>query len=116
MRCELTGPIHPLTGEPRLRSQPRTDLFKLQGLSARRRRQIDATYDAARDSDEFKNYWANADSVDADSRRGHDRVATERTEVLFCRSRESLGLGWVYDEVCRLKRLSALQQALAGRN
>jgi capsid protein len=32
-----------------------------------RTRQISASYDAARDSDEFRNYWANADSLDADS-------------------------------------------------
>ena len=32
-----------------------------------RRRQIDASYDAARDTDDFKNYWANADALDADS-------------------------------------------------
>ena len=63
-RCEQ---INPLTGEPRRRNgHARPDLFTL-GTRPVRRRQIQATYDAARDSDEFKNYWANADSLDADS-------------------------------------------------
>jgi len=69
-RCEfsITGPIHPLTGEPRWRNGTRrADLFELRAQPARRRREVQATYDAARDSDEFRNYWANADGLDADS-------------------------------------------------
>lgn len=67
-RCEITGPIHPLTGEPRRRNgQVRPELFQLVGQAPRRRREIQATYDAARTTDEFKNYWANADGLDADS-------------------------------------------------
>lgn len=65
VRCEQ---IHPLTGESRRRNgHARPDLFQLQAQPARRRREIHATYDAARTTDEFKNYWANADSLDADS-------------------------------------------------
>jgi capsid protein len=64
-RCEQ---IHPLTGEPRRRNDhARGDLFLLRAQPVRRRRDVHATYDAARDSDEFRNYWANADSLDADS-------------------------------------------------
>jgi len=66
--AEFTGPIHPLTGEPRRRrGQERPDLSMLSAPAARRRRDIHASYDAARTTDEFKNYWANADSLDADS-------------------------------------------------
>ena len=36
------------------------------------RRPVDATYDAARTSDEFKNYWANADAYDADSAHSYE--------------------------------------------
>ena len=49
-RCEQ---IHPLTGEPRHRNgHARPNLFTL-GARPVRGRPIDATYDAARDSDEF---------------------------------------------------------------
>ena len=40
---------------------------KAQSERAANRRPVHATYDAARTSDEFKNYWANADALDADS-------------------------------------------------
>ena len=65
VRCELVGPIHPLTGEPRRRSAG-TDLFQLWASLPRRRRSIDATYEVAHDSDEFKNSWADTDSLDAE--------------------------------------------------
>ncbi len=42
-------------------------LLKAQKKLGRNRGSIDGTYDASRDSDEFKNYWANADFYDADS-------------------------------------------------
>jgi capsid protein len=61
--------FHPLTGEPlRKNGHPRPELFELRARQAQpRRRSIEASYDAARDSDEFKNYWANADHLNADS-------------------------------------------------
>lgn len=43
------------------------DYFANVERSRRKRPQVEATYDAARTSDEFKNYWANADAYDADS-------------------------------------------------
>ncbi len=46
---------------------------------------MQATYDAARTSDEFKNYWANADSYDADS--AHNRSVRQS---LVSRSRYEL--------------------------
>jgi len=61
-----TVKVHPLTGEPKSQPAARQDLFTLS-TTVRPRRSIDASYDAARDTDEFKNYWANADSFDADS-------------------------------------------------
>jgi capsid protein len=67
VRCELAGQIHPLTGEPRRRNgHARRDPMPLSVQPARRR-EIAATYDAARDSDEFRRYWAHADGLDADS-------------------------------------------------
>jgi hypothetical protein len=68
VRCELAGQIHPLTGEPRRRNghAPR-DPVPLSVQPARFRREIAATYDAARDSDDFRRYWAHADGLDPDS-------------------------------------------------
>lgn len=49
--------------------RPRKELVAaLTGVSSRRRKTtIDASYDAARDTTDFVNYWANADRLDADS-------------------------------------------------
>lgn len=53
---------------PKTNGTPRPELASLKDKPRRRRpHQVSATYDAARDSDDFKNYWANADSFDADS-------------------------------------------------
>lgn len=43
------------------------DAFVAANQTHKSQRNIDATYDAARDSEEYKNYWANADAFDADS-------------------------------------------------
>jgi capsid protein len=75
--CELKGPIHPLTGEPRRRNgHARPELYQLLAQPVRRRREVQATYDAARTTDEFKNYWANADAFDADSANSKSVRAT----------------------------------------
>lgn len=50
-----------VSGQPLKAYKPRKQLGETQP------RAIHARYDAARDTDEFKNYWANADSLDADS-------------------------------------------------
>lgn len=47
--------------------RPRQELADAFTAANGRRRELSATYDAARTTDEFKNYWANADSFDADS-------------------------------------------------
>lgn len=48
--------------------------------------QLRATYDAARTTDEFKNYWANADTYDADSANSR-----EVRQTLVSRSRYEIG-------------------------
>ena len=57
------------------------ELAELMGRYASLR----ATYDAARTSDEFKNYWANADTYDADSANSrevrHTLVSRSRYEI-----------------------------------
>jgi capsid protein len=57
------------------------DLAELMGRYATLR----ATYDAARTTDEFKNYWANADTYDADSANSrevrHTLVSRARYEI-----------------------------------
>lgn len=58
--------IHPLTGKAK-NGHVRKDLAEALALVAPRRREVRATYDAARDSTEYQNYWANADHYDADS-------------------------------------------------
>ena len=63
VRCELNGPIHPLTGEPRRRAQARPDSIQMRAMPLRLRRAIDATYDVARDSDEFKNVWLDCEGT-----------------------------------------------------
>lgn len=57
--------------------RPRRELSDLRGVApVRGRRDVRATYDAARTTDEFKNYWANADSLDADSANSQTVRAT----------------------------------------
>lgn len=51
-------------------SKPRRELAEALGVVERaqmERRRVHARYDAASSSDELKNYWANADTLDADS-------------------------------------------------
>src|SRR5690606_27773756 len=45
----------------------RSDVHSASAAAMELGRRLHATYDAARTSDEFKNYWANADALDADS-------------------------------------------------
>lgn len=62
--------IHPLTGQVKgpTNGHARPELQLLRASAAPdRRREVRAGYDAARDTDDFKNYWANADSLDADA-------------------------------------------------
>lgn len=49
--------------------KPRQELVEAMNLARgpRRTREIHASYDAARDTTDFANYWANADRLDADS-------------------------------------------------
>lgn len=57
------------TGKPyRNGHKPREEVIAaLVAPRAKRSREISASYDAARDTNEFKNYWANSDRLDADS-------------------------------------------------
>ncbi len=47
--------------------KPRKELMAALNMPRRNRGKIDATYDAARDTTDFANYWANSDRLDADS-------------------------------------------------
>lgn len=51
----------------RVRSELASDFAKSQNDRRAKRRTVNATYDAASSSDEYSNYWANADAFDADS-------------------------------------------------
>lgn len=53
--------------KPSKNGKPRVPLSQFRAVSITPRRDIAARYDAAQDSDWMKNYWANADSLDADS-------------------------------------------------
>jgi capsid protein len=70
---------------PKLNGKPRRELAE-QLQRIRPRRQVEASYDAARTTDEFKNYWANADAYDADSANSRDV-----REKLVQRSRYEVG-------------------------
>jgi capsid protein len=75
--------IHPLSGEPiGHNGHSRPDAFTMRMP----RREVRASYDAARNSDEFKNYWANADALDADS--ANNKGVRQR---LVTRSRYEVG-------------------------
>jgi len=71
------------SGQPIRKVSGRKDLAELSQPATTRR--VDASYDAARESDDYKNYWANADRFDADSANSrHVReklVARSRYEV-----------------------------------
>lgn len=76
--------IHPLTGEPK-NGHARPEVLEAL-LANHKRRPVRGTYDAAQTSDDHKNYWAAADSFDADS-------ANSRSvrETLVPRSRYETG-------------------------
>ena len=59
---------------------------ELSDMNAAARRQQRAKYDAAGDSDEYKNYWANSDRLDSDS--ANSRAVREK---LVSRSRYEVG-------------------------
>ena len=59
-----TKQLKPTNGKPR---HPRRQLADLAESPRMSRRAILARYDAAQDTDEIKNYWANADALDADT-------------------------------------------------
>jgi len=76
-------------GQPmrRLNGKPRPELARIKRVVARQQPEsIEASYDAAGSSNEFKNYWAAADAYDADS-------ANSKTvrEKLVQRSRYEIG-------------------------
>lgn len=83
----MTSRFHPITAEP-LNGKPRQPLAPPEIPRHQRRpaRPIDATYDAARSTDEHKNYWAHADHYDADS--ANSRAVRE---TLVSRSRYEVG-------------------------
>ena len=60
----MANAVKPTNGKPKAR-RPLADFCESRGVGGRNG--IRATYDAARTTDEFKNYWANADTLDADS-------------------------------------------------
>lgn len=63
-----------------------TDQFVKNANARRGYRSVNATYDAASSSDEYSNYWANADALDADSANSSAVRAT-----LVKRSRYDVG-------------------------
>lgn len=68
----VASPILDPTGQRMIRpnGKPRRELAALLnrvGDRLRKRRPIEASYDAAADSDDTRNHWANADAYDADS-------------------------------------------------
>lgn len=67
------------------KQKPATPVAMQAMLDELRRRQ-NATYDAARTTDEFKNYWANSDKYDADSANSREVRST-----LVSRSRYEIG-------------------------
>ena len=69
-------------GRPLVTEKPRTDVAALQQRYAT----LKARYDAAQTTDEFKNYWANADRYDADSANSKDV-----RHILISRSRYEIG-------------------------
>ena len=82
--CILDSHGRPIT---RLNGKPRPTLARaFQQSQPRRQPQVEATYDAAGSSNEFKNYWANADAYDADS--ANDKSVREK---LVQRSRYEVG-------------------------
>ena len=70
----------------RLNGKPRPELAEQLARVRGPRRQIQARYDAASESDEYSNYWANADSYDADS--ANSKAVREK---LVQRSRYEVG-------------------------
>lgn len=76
----MNARIHPLTQQP-INGKPRKELAK----ALKSWREQRAKYDAASQSDEFKNYWAAADSYDADSANSYEvrqrLIARSRYEV-----------------------------------
>lgn len=72
------------SGVPLLQKRARPELAEF--LGPQRRAPIQGSYDAARDSDEFRNYWAHADGLDADS--AHSPSVRRR---LVQRSRYEIG-------------------------
>jgi hypothetical protein len=64
--------------------------------------QLRATYDAARTTDEFKNYWANADTYDADSANSR-----EVRQTLVSRSRYEIGNNGYADGIAQTWLASA---------
>jgi capsid protein len=75
-------PITPRNGKPR---REVVEAFA-RSLDRARKSQINARYDAAQDTDEFRNYWAAADSFDADSANSR-----EVRHKLIHRSRYEIG-------------------------
>lgn len=81
---------------------PETDLTDLMARYATLR----ATYDAARTSDEFKNYWANADTYDADSANSR-----EVRQTLVSRSRYEIGNNGYADGIAQTKATDLVGRA-----
>jgi capsid protein len=73
-------------GAPKARAKQSGTTPVMQAMLEDIRRKQMATYDAARTSDEHKNYWANADRYDADSANSREVRA-----ILVPRSRYEIG-------------------------
>ena len=80
--------FHPLQGfaladESAVR--PRIDLAAMP-VERAHRRDVRASYDAARDSEEFSNHWANADALDADSANSREvrQKLVQRSRYEIC--------------------------------
>jgi len=102
----------------RANGRPRPELGDLLGRP-NHRRNIDATYDSAQQSDDTKNYWAAADSYDADSANSREvretLVKRSRYEVANNGFADGIASTWATDLIGRGPSLR-MQTASEGFN
>jgi len=106
---------HPLQ---RVNGKPRPELGAILERF-NRRRQVTATYDAAQQSDDIKNYWAAADDYDADSANSREvrqtLVKRSRYEVANNGFADGIAATWATDLIGRGPSLR-MQTASEGFN
>jgi capsid protein len=89
---ELLGMARQSAEKP-IKPQHRPEAYELQSVGPR----IHARYDAAQTSDEYKNYWANSDALDADSANSRGVRLT-----LMKRSRYERGSNGYFDGMLKV--------------